>query len=83
MTGCATGDYFFIHDVAAAPATGVRNSRRCGAEIRISLVVLEDYAYQLYVCDSGMPHAAALSKLAVKPVRATHDPIAHLDEQYR
>ncbi|KAA0612745.1 NADPH-dependent ferric chelate reductase, partial [Escherichia coli] len=60
---------------------------------RGSLVVPEDYAYQLYVCDeSGMPalrrRLETLSKLAVKPqvsalvsVRdnACQDYLAHLD----
>ena len=87
---------FFIHDGGIASSWAL--AAKTGDKLVIggprgSLVVPEDYAYQLYVCDeSGMPalrrRLETLSKLAVKPqvsalvsVRdnACQDYLAHLD----
>ncbi|POT56906.1 NADPH-dependent ferric siderophore reductase [Citrobacter amalonaticus] len=87
---------FFIHDggVACAWAMNARQGDTLTiAGPRGSLVVPEDYAYQVYVCDeSGMPalrrRLEALSRLAVKPqvtaLVSVQDPayrdyLAHLD----
>ncbi len=87
---------FFIHDGGVASGWAMQaqpGDKLTVAGPRGSLVVPEDYAYQLYVCDeSGMPalrrRLETLSKLAVKPqvsalvsVRdnACQDYLAHLD----
>lgn len=87
---------FFIHDGGVASGWAMQaqpGDKLTVAGPRGSLVVPEDYAYQLYVCDeSGMPalrrRTETLSKLAVKPqvsalvsVRdnACQDYLAHLD----
>ena len=66
---------FFIHDGGVASGWAMQaqpGDKLTVAGPRGSLVVPEDYAYQLYVCDeSGMPalrrRLETLSKLAVKP----------------
>lgn len=87
---------FFIHD--GGVASGWAMQAREGDKLTIggprgSLVVPEDYAYQVYVCDeSGMPalrrRLEALSRLSVKPAvialvsvenPAYQDYLAHLD----
>ena len=87
---------FFIHDGGVASGWAMQaqpGDKLTVAGPRGSLVVPEDYAYQVYVCDeSGMPalrrRLETLSKLAVKPqvtalvsVRdnACQDYLAHLD----
>ncbi|XNM60015.1 siderophore-interacting protein [Escherichia coli] len=86
----------FLFTTVGSPAAGRCRRNRAITTVagpRGSLVVPEDYAYQLYVCDeSGMPalrrRLETLSKLAVKPqvsalvsVRdnACQDYLAHLD----
>ncbi|AUO66167.1 NADPH-dependent ferric siderophore reductase [Citrobacter freundii complex sp. CFNIH2] len=88
---------FFIHDGGVASSWAMK--AREGDTLTIggprgSLVVPEDYAYQLYVCDeSGMPalrrRLEALSRLPVKPTvtalvsvadPAYQDYLAHLDD---
>ena len=87
---------FYIHDGGVA-STWAMNARE-GDKLTIggprgSLVVPEDYAYQVYVCDeSGMPalrrRLESLSRLAVRPNvtalvsvqdAAYQDYLAHLD----
>ena len=88
---------FFIHDGGIASswalAANVGDKLVIGGP-RGSLVVPEDYAYQVYVCDeSGMPalrrRLESLSRLAVRPNvtalinvqdAAYQDYFAHLDE---
>ncbi len=87
---------FFIHEDGVASSWAMQaqpGDKLTVAGPRGSLVVPEDYAYQLYVCDeSGMPalrrRLETLSKLAVKPQvsalvsvadNACQDYLAHLD----